>query len=136
MVQIQKGLGPVARALVAGTVTAITPPASRGRGKRFWTVALDTPEGALAVLVPTDHKIYSRVASRAWPGHFWIVEAGLSAFHDHVEIHARHVLSDKDTFQPRAGDQESAGVKEGERPAATPRRRKAVAAPGQLPLAL
>lgn len=52
-----QGLSPVARAIVAGTVTAITPPASRGRGKRFWTVTLDTHEGALAVLVPTERSI-------------------------------------------------------------------------------
>ena len=97
---IQRGLSPVARAMIAGAVTAITPPASRGRGKRFWTVTLDTHEGASAVLVPTDHKIYSRVASRARPGHFWVVEADLSAFRGDVEIHARHVLSDKDTYLP------------------------------------
>lgn len=134
-----QGLSPVARAMIAGAVTAITPPASRGRGKRFWSVTLDTHEGALAVLVPTNHKIYSRVASRARTGHFWVVEANLSAFHGHVEIHARHVLSDHDTYQPgeqRTGEQESAG----EVPAETPRRRKAASdtapAPGQPPLAL
>jgi hypothetical protein len=88
-------------------------------------VTLDTHEGALAVLVPTDHKIYARVASRVRAGHFWVVEADLTAFYGHVEIHARHVLSDKDTFQPRVTDPGEAAESPSEDSAA-----------GQLPLAL
>ena len=142
MTAVQMGLSPVARAMIAGAVTAITPPASRGRGKRFWTVTLDTHEGALAVLVPTDHKIYARVASRARTGHFWVVEADLSVFHGRVEIHARHVHSDKDTYLPQSGARpEGAESPAREEPPAAghiqaPRRHKAAVAAGQFPLAL
>ena len=64
---VQMGLSPVARAMIAGAVTAITPPASRGRGKRFWTVTLDTHEGALAVLVATTQ--VTKVQHRGNPDH-------------------------------------------------------------------
>lgn len=51
MEKAQRGLSLVALAIVAGTVCSVAPPASRGRGKRFWTVTLES-QGALAVLVP------------------------------------------------------------------------------------
>ncbi len=35
MTAMQKGLSPVARAMIAGAVTAITPPASRGAVNGF-----------------------------------------------------------------------------------------------------
>ena len=104
--QIQKGLGPVARAIVGGNVSAVTPPAGAraraGQKSRYWTVALEAPGGILAVLVPDDHKIYARVASRARRGDFSVIEAGLALARGRIEIRARHVLSSRDTYLPRA----------------------------------
>ena len=99
--QIQQGLGPVARALIGGSVAAVTPPAATGQGKRAWVVALDTPGGVLPILVSVDHKIYARVAERACRGDFWVVEADLALARGRPEIRARHLLSSRDTFLPR-----------------------------------
>ena len=96
------GLSPVARALIAGTVTAVLPPPRRSRVPRCVTVTLSTDAGELAVLVPASHKIYARVASRARRGDFWVVEADLVWSRGHTRIRARHVLSSRDTYLPRA----------------------------------
>ena len=104
-------LGPVARALIAGTVTAVTLPSMRGgampprrpRGPRFVTVTLSTDGGELAVRVLAGHKIYARVASRARRGDFWVVGADLVMGRGGMEIRARHLLSSRDNFLPQAG---------------------------------
>lgn len=94
------GLGPVARALVAGTVTTVLLPPRRRRGPRFVTVTIATHNGELAVRVPADHKIYARVAARARRGDFWVVEADLVMGRGDIEIRARHLVSSRDTFLP------------------------------------
>ncbi len=96
--QIQQGLGPVARAIIGGSVAAVTAPLA---GKGHWTVALDTPGGVLPILVPAGHKIYARVAERAHRGDFWVVEADLALARGRPEIRVRHLLSSRDTFLPR-----------------------------------
>lgn len=96
--RIQQGLGPVARAIIGGSVAAVTAPVA---GKGYWTVALETPGGALPILVPVDHKIYARVAARARRGDFWVVEADLALARGRPELRARHLLSSRDTFLPR-----------------------------------
>lgn len=116
MTEPRLGLGPVARALVAGAVVVVTPPRRRGRcvtalpqatrpAMPAWVVTLSTPDGELPVLVPVDHKIYARVARRARRGDFWVVEADLVMARGDVGIRVRHLISSRDNFLPggRAG---------------------------------
>ncbi|WP_297389183.1 hypothetical protein [Acidiferrobacter sp.] len=107
MTEPRLGLGPVARALVAGAVVVVTPPRRRGR---CVGVTLATPDGELPILVPAVHKIYTRIAERARRGDFWVVEADLVAVRGGFEIRVRHLISSRDTGLPAAGEADPASA--------------------------
>lgn len=91
-VRHQETLGPIIKVLLAGTVTAISPPMGRRPG---WTIVLDT---GLSVRMKRPDMI--RVAERLRVKDFIIAEGTLTPHGAQCEIQATVVLSNREEQLP------------------------------------
>lgn len=91
-VRYQKMLGPIIKVLLAGTVTAISPPIGRRPG---WTIVLDT---GLSVRMKRPDVV--RIAERLHVHDFIIAEGTLTPRGAQCEIQATVVLSNREEQLP------------------------------------
>lgn len=106
-IHVQQGLGPIARALVAGSVIAVT------KTRVGWTIVIEARQGgAITLIVSREREAAARVCAQARPGEFVIAEAHLVPKGGGCAIEVAHLMSDRETYLPRVRREDAVSRKE------------------------